>query len=113
MGIKILFLVPYPLKTSPSQRFRFEQYFSLLNSAGIEYKVSSFLHTSNGRIFSASGRVIRKTVVLLQGYLRRLADIFRATRYTFIFVHREASPLGPPVFEWILRYVLQKKIIYD
>ena len=33
--------------------------------------------------------------------------------YDFVFIHREATPLGPPIFEWILAKVLKKKIIYD
>ncbi|GCC52041.1 glycosyltransferase family 1 protein [Chryseotalea sanaruensis] len=33
--------------------------------------------------------------------------------YDLVFIHREASPLGPPLFEWIIGKVLKKKIIYD
>ena len=33
--------------------------------------------------------------------------------YDFIFIHREVTPIGPPVFEWIIAKVLKKKIIYD
>src|SRR5688500_1091441 len=33
--------------------------------------------------------------------------------YDFVFIHREVSPLGPPIFEWILAKVLKKNIIYD
>lgn len=30
-----------------------------------------------------------------------------------IFIHRELTPLGPPIFEFIITKVLRKKIIYD
>jgi glycosyltransferase involved in cell wall biosynthesis len=30
-----------------------------------------------------------------------------------VFIHREATPLGPPWLEWIIAKVLRKKIIYD
>jgi glycosyltransferase involved in cell wall biosynthesis len=33
--------------------------------------------------------------------------------YDFVFIHREAAPIGPPVFEWIIAKILRKKIIYD
>jgi len=33
--------------------------------------------------------------------------------YDFVFIHRELAPLGPPVFEWVLAKVFQRKIIYD
>lgn len=39
--------------------------------------------------------------------------MFRVKKYQFVFIHREASPIGPPVFEWILAKVLNKRIIYD
>ena len=34
-------------------------------------------------------------------------------RYRYVFIHREAAPVGPPVFEWIAAKLLGKKIIYD
>ncbi len=34
MTQKILFLVPYPLKVSQSQRFRFDKYFDFLTAHG-------------------------------------------------------------------------------
>jgi len=30
-----------------------------------------------------------------------------------IFIHREVTPVGPPVFEWIIARLLRKKVIYD
>lgn len=37
----------------------------------------------------------------------------QAPFYDFIFIHREATPIGPPVMEWLLAKVLRRKIIYD
>jgi glycosyltransferase involved in cell wall biosynthesis len=39
--------------------------------------------------------------------------MFKAGKYNYVFIHREAAPLGPPIFEWILAKILRKKIIYD
>jgi len=48
------------------------------------------------------------------GFLRRLKLVFfESKNYEVIFIHREASPLGPPVFEWILAKLLKRKFIYD
>ncbi len=33
--------------------------------------------------------------------------------YDFVFIHREAAPLGPPVLEWLIAKVLRKRIIFD
>lgn len=48
------------------------------------------------------------------GFLQRLKLVFfESKNYEVIFIHREASPLGPPVFEWILAKLLKRKFIYD
>ena len=60
MPKKILFLVPYPLGESPSQRFRFEQYFSILTKAGYQFDVQTFLDAGNWKLFFQSGSVIQK-----------------------------------------------------
>lgn len=39
--------------------------------------------------------------------------LFVVPFYDFVFVQREASPLGPPVFEWIAAKVWRKKLIFD
>jgi len=110
---KILFLVPYPLKESPSQRFRFEQYFALLSEKGFTFEIHSFLKSNNWRLFFKPGKLLRKASILCIGIIRRLLLLLRVRQFDFIFIHREAAPLGPPIFEWILSQLLQKKIIYD
>src|SRR5690606_26052851 len=45
--------------------------------------------------------------------LRRWMLLFEIGAYDYIFIHREAAPLGPPVFEWLAAKVFKKKIIYD
>jgi glycosyltransferase involved in cell wall biosynthesis len=113
MPKKILFLVPYPLGESPSQRFRFEQYFPILLKGGYQFDVQTFLDTSNWKLFFQPGRPIQKTAALLKGFARRWIVPFHALSYDYIFIHRETTPLGPPVLEWILAKILRRKIIYD
>lgn len=111
--MKILFFVPYPVGEAPSQRFRFEQYFEYLSLNGHVYHVSPFLNSHNWRLFYKRGNLVNKITALLQGFITRLYDCFKARNYDFIFVHREASPIGPPIFEWIVAKILKKKVIYD
>lgn len=111
--MKILFIVPYPTGEAPSQRFRFEQYFNSLSNKGHTYHISSFLKTYNWRLFYKPGYPINKTSALLQGFAIRILDCFNALRHDFVFIHREVSPIGPPIFEWIIAKILRKKIIYD
>jgi glycosyltransferase involved in cell wall biosynthesis len=45
--------------------------------------------------------------------IKRKMHLFYALSADYIFIHRELTPLGPPVFEWILTKIMRKKIIYD
>jgi glycosyltransferase involved in cell wall biosynthesis len=112
-GTKILFLVPYPLNESPSQRFRFEQYAAVLCHRGFQIRVQSFLDVHGWQIFFASGKYFQKVWALLVGFVKRWAILIEVPFFDFVFIHREVAPLGPPVFEWILAKVFRKRIIYD
>ena len=111
--MKILFLVPYPLKESPSQRFRFEQYFNTLSSAGFSFTVQSFLSSRNWQVFYTNQSLVAKLSAIFVGLGKRLFILYRVPTYDFVFIHRELTPLGPPFFEWLIAYVFRKKIIYD
>ncbi|MFN9502007.1 MAG: glycosyltransferase family 4 protein [Chryseotalea sp.] len=111
--MKILFLTPYPLQVAPSQRFRFEQYFSVLQAKGYHLAHSSFLKSHNWQIFYKSGNFLGKILALLSGFGGRIIDVFRAMSAGYVFIHREVTPIGPPVFEWVIAKILRKKIIYD
>jgi glycosyltransferase involved in cell wall biosynthesis len=113
MGKKILFLVPYPLHESPSQRFRFEQYFDLLRSKEYSCTIQTFLNKDNWKLFYSQGRHLSKGKALVSGFVKRIIAIFKSPMYDFVFIHREVCPVGPPVFEWILAKVLKRKVIYD
>jgi glycosyltransferase involved in cell wall biosynthesis len=110
---KILFLVPHPPGISPSQRFRFEQYFIHLITNGFRYDIQSFLDLDDHNVFNRSGGPLRKIYALMKGFFRRLTILAKTRDYDFVFIHRECAPVGPPVFEWILAKILRRKIIYD
>lgn len=111
---RILMLLPYPLHKAPSQRFRVENLLYLLDDAGIPYTLAPFMSEQVWQILYKKGSVPQKAASILKSYLKRCATVlFKAARYDYIFIHREAAPIGPPVFEWYLAKVLHKKIIYD
>jgi glycosyltransferase involved in cell wall biosynthesis len=110
---KIYFLVPYPHGAAPSQRFRFEQYYDILTQQGFEFRISSFLDMSAWDVLYKPGHFLLKTIKILSGFGRRVADLFRMTGFDFVFIHREAAPIGPPVLEWVIAKILRKKIVYD
>ncbi len=110
---KILFLCPYPVGHSPSQRFRFEQYFEILRAEGFQITISPFLSVKGWQVLYKRGNFFTKLAVITRGYLLRCAQLFTLPSYQWVFIHREAAPLGPPVFEWVISKVFRKKIIYD
>ncbi len=111
--MKISFVSPYPKGQAPSQRFRFEQYLDLLKNEGHEVELLSFLGPRSWNKFYQKGKFFRKFLGLVKGTLKRVVHLIRLSNSHFVVIHREAAPLGPPVFEWIIAKVLRKKIIFD
>jgi len=77
-------------------------------------QVQSFLDEKSWKILYEKGKSIRKIWSLITGFTKRsLKVLFGLHGYDLIFIHREASPIGPPIFEWWIAKVIRKKIIYD
>lgn len=111
--MKILFVVPYPHGKAPSQRFRFEQYLDFLKKEGWAYKLAPFINNATWQILYKPGHTLQKVWGITQGFIKRFFLLFSVPGYDFVFIHREATPIGPPWFEWVVAKVLKKKIIYD
>ncbi len=109
----VYFLFPYPLTHSPSQRFRFEQYLVLLKEHNISFKSQSFFDDSIWRILYTRGHLLKKVYGIGKCYFKQLSILINVINASHVFIHREITPLGPPLFEWIIAKVLRKKIIYD
>jgi glycosyltransferase involved in cell wall biosynthesis len=112
--VQILFLLPYSLGSAPSQRFRVEQYFSLLGCNNENFHVQTFYNEGDQGNIYKSGRFFKKSYTVILGFIKRLLFVLlRAYKYDYIFLHREASPIGPPLFEWVLARLMGKRLIYD
>ena len=109
---KILFLSPYPFGKAASQRLKYEQYFSHFEENGFRLVTSSFIDENFWEIIYKPGFLIRKITGTLRGYVRRFFDLLRIRKYDIVYVHLWVTPLGPPVFEWLVS-ILAKKIVYD
>lgn len=109
----IIFLCPYPEGGAPSQRFRFEQYLQALSLHGFRYRIESFLDEKTNRILYQPGQSFKKLLGVLKGFFCRILLLPALYQADYIFIHREATPLGPPIIEWLIAKVLKKKIIYD
>lgn len=111
--IKVLFLVPYPLHKAPSQRFRVELFLPILQQHSLSYQVRPFLDDDTWKVLYTNASMLKKGLGVLKGFLKRFRDVLLVPSYDYIFIHREASPIGPPIFEFIISKILRKKIIYD
>lgn len=111
--IKVLFLAPYPLHRAPSQRFRFEHFITALEENAISWDFQSFVPTDGWDLLYEKGRMWSRMWLVVCGYLRRMALLSRMGSYQYVYIHRELTPFGPPLFEWFIARVFRKQIIYD
>lgn len=110
--MKILFIVPYPINIAPSQRLKFEQYFHYFEKAGIKCIVRPFMSKAFYNIVYKKNMLSKKIFYTLAGYIKRIFNFLDLLACDLVYIHLEATPFGPPFFEFMAR-VLNKPIIYD
>lgn len=111
--MKVLFVVPYPVGVAASQRVRVEQFLPYLAGKSITYKVAPFWDKRTWAILYKKGNLLLKALGTANGFLKRTILLTQLHKYNYIFVHREATPVGPPWFEWAAARIFRKKLIYD
>jgi glycosyltransferase involved in cell wall biosynthesis len=109
----ILFVVPYPIGKAASQRFRVEQFLPDLEAKSISYDLSPFWDDKTWTILYKSGHTLQKIVGTIRGFVERGALLLTLTEYDYVFVHREATPIGPHWFEWLATKAFNKRLILD
>lgn len=109
---KVLFLSPYPFGKAPSQRLKYEQYYAYFEEQGYDLTTSSFVDDEFWSFIYKPGNTLRKILFTLKGYLRRTADLFRLHKYDVVYTHLWVTPVGPPIFEWLV-HKLSKKLVFD
>jgi glycosyltransferase involved in cell wall biosynthesis len=101
--LDLLALVPYPLDTTPSQRFRLEQWAPLLaRDHGIRVHFAPFAGAALGALLARPGQVARKAAGMALATAARLPAVLRARRYDAVVVHRALCLAGPAVLERVL-----------
>lgn len=96
---KILFIAAHRPDRSPSQRYRFEQYFSFLRSQGYSCELSYILNEKDDRILYSPGNILKKIAITIKSAGIRLKDVRRSNDFDIIFVQREAFMTGSSYFE--------------
>ncbi|MFT5858098.1 MAG: glycosyltransferase involved in cell wall biosynthesis [Flavobacteriaceae bacterium] len=113
MAKKLFILAPYPLGKAPSQRFRFEQYMNYFSELGFDVEFHPFLNDKTWSTLYVQGSFFKKSFGMIGSFWRRFLLLFRLRKATKIIIHREASMIGPALFEWTIAKILRKKYIYD
>ncbi|WP_448697807.1 glycosyltransferase [Mucilaginibacter sp. AW1-3] len=108
----ILFIVPYPQNTAPSQRLKFEQYYAGFEQHGYQVTTASFINERFWEIVYKKGFYLKKAIFTIGSYLRRYQLLSTAGNYDVVYVHLWGTPFGLPIYEWLLRRC-SKKLIYD
>jgi len=96
---KVLFLAMHRTDRSPSQRFRFEQYFDYLNKNGIQTEFSYLISQKQDPILYSKGGLIGKAGIFFSSFRKRLTDLKNLKSYDFVFIQREAFLTGTTFFE--------------
>lgn len=109
---KVLIIANHRPGRSPSQRFRFEQYLTYLESNGFEFTFSYLLSKEDDQILYSEGKVLAKAKLAHKAFQKRRSDLKEADRYDIIFIHREAFLTAGTFFERKLKKS-GAKMIFD
>lgn len=111
--LRLLVLASKPMGQSPSQRFRLEQWAPrLARDHSIDLEFLPFESPELSAIINKPGRLGRKAALVFRDFLRRTGVFQRARAADAIIIHREASLIGPAIYERLLA-MTGKPIIYD
>ncbi|MCB0497774.1 MAG: glycosyltransferase family 4 protein [Cyclobacteriaceae bacterium] len=109
---RVLFIGMHRFDRSPSQRYRFEQYFKYLETNGIECVLSPLISEKDDNVLYSQGNYIGKLGIFLKSWIIRTKDVKGANEFDYIFIQREAFMTGTTYFE--KRFAKSKaKLIFD
>ncbi len=98
----ILALMPALYDTSPSQRYRLEQWEPLLRERGVEITYAPFEDEELHTLLYQPGLLGKKVQLVTRGLNRRLSLLRRVKDYDLVYILREAALFGPAIFERLI-----------
>lgn len=110
--IQVCALVPYPPDTTPSQRFRLEQWLPYLKAYGIEVDLIPFADSELMKLLHQPGNQAAKAAAMIRAFWRRARQMSRVPRYDAVFIHRAACIAGPAVLERALT-LFRRPVIFE
>lgn len=109
--IRAVAFVPYPLGSTPSQRFRLEQWAPLLESEGVAMEFRAFASPNLARLLYQPGQRLRKASSLLVSILAQYRSLPARGQFDVAIVHRGIALAGPPFLERRLSHLMP--LVYD
>ena len=88
--------------SAPGPRFRIEQWARYLQPDGYNFTFLPFEDSKLHDCLYQPGLLVQKTWLLATAVLRRMAAFVRSSRYDVVFLHREASIVGPALIEKLI-----------
>ena len=111
-AIELIAFVPYPPNTTPSQRFRIEQWRGVLDELGIQIRLAPFADLRLMSLLYQPGRAAQKIAGMIAGFVRQARNVATAGRVDAILIHRAACLAGPALLERVLT-LWRKPILFD
>lgn len=96
---RILFIASHRHGRSPTQRFRFEQYFGHLERNGVKCVLAPIVGEADDRILYTPGNLRRKALFVWRSVAKRSADVARLKDFDLVYVSREALMSRSTFFE--------------
>ena len=110
--ISVCALVPYPPDTTPSQRFRIEQWMPHLEPLGIHVDLVPFGDAELMSMLHKPGHQTAKALANMNRFLLRFGHAIRARRQDAVLIHRAACIAGPAMVERLIG-LIGRPLIYD
>ena len=110
--MRVLALMPALYDTSPSQRYRLEQWEPLLRERGVEITYEPFEDEELHAFLYKPGMIGKKLQLVMRGLTRRMSLVQKAKDYDLVYILREAALLGPPMFEKLI-HQQRVPIVFD
>jgi glycosyltransferase involved in cell wall biosynthesis len=100
---RVLVFTVKPPGLSPGQRFRLEQWAPYVKASDdIEMEFLPFESPELTRVLYEMGKKPEKALWVLRDFFRRAAHVVRARKYDAVIIYREASLIGPAIWERVL-----------
>jgi glycosyltransferase involved in cell wall biosynthesis len=110
--LRVLALVPYPLRQAPGQRYRIEQWAPYLSDHGIDIHFEPFADQELASSLYRRGLYASKAWRMCRAWLRRVRSAWRSSGFDVVYIHREAALVGPASLERLARW-RSPSLVYD